>query len=185
MQFAEFGLILFCMFVNDEKTFDRVIREYYPRVVGYISLIHSALDAQDIAQDIFVTLWEKRSDIDFNDERHLTAWLLRVAKTRSIDCLRRKSFGQQRLGDILNGDLEWLEDCDEELFEKLGRKDLYDRILYMADELPRDRREVFRLSYVSMLPAKDISQITGFPLRTVENHLYQALKFLRGKIKSL
>ena len=173
------------MFVTDEKTFDRVIRDYYPRVVGYISLIHSALDAQDIAQDIFATLWEKRRSIDFNDEQHLSAWLLRAAKTRSIDRLRRKSSSQTRFSDIRNSELEWIEDNDAELFEKLGRKDLYDRILYLADELPADRREVFRLSYVSLLSARDISQITGFPLRTVENHLYQALKFLRGKIKSL
>ena len=77
------------MFIVDENTFDTLIREYYPRVVGYISLLHSRVDAEDISQDVFAILWEKRHSLNFNDESHLNAWLLRVAKTKSIDRLRR------------------------------------------------------------------------------------------------
>ena len=52
----------------------------------------------------------------------------------------------------------------------------------LADELPEDRRSVFRLSYINNLSAKEISELMNMPVRTVENHLYQALRFLRDRI---
>ena len=51
-----------------------------------------------------------------------------------------------------------------------------------ADELPEDRRSVFRRSYINNLSAKEISELMNMPVRTVENHLYQALKFLRERM---
>ena len=78
------------MTITNEQSFEAIIRGYYPRVVGYVSLIHSRIDAEDIAQDVFSTLWEKRHSLEFTDEDHLAAWILKCAKTKSIDRLRRK-----------------------------------------------------------------------------------------------
>ena len=73
----------------------------------------------------------------------------------------------------------------DEVFEKLGRKDLFEKILDLSDELPEIRKKVFRLSYLNDMPSKDISELLGLPLRTVENHLYQSLKYLRSKTSPL
>lgn len=53
----------------------------------------------------------------------------------------------------------------------------------MADQLPQERRDVFRLYYVNNFSAKEISELLNMPLRTVENHIYQALRYLRGKLE--
>ena len=58
------------MTITNEQSFEAIIRGYYPRVVGYVSLIHSRIDAEDIAQDVFATLWEKRCSLEFPDEDH-------------------------------------------------------------------------------------------------------------------
>ena len=166
------------------ESFDRIIKAYYPKIGGFASLLHSRQDAEDIAQDVFSTLWNKRDSLDFQDDSHLNAWLMKVAKSRSIDRLRRKASGFQleSLSYIQRQELEWIEGNCEELFERIGRKDLFEKVLTLADELPETRRGVFRLSYVNNFSAKEIAELLSIPQRTVENHLYQSLKFLRNKI---
>lgn len=172
------------MSIVNTESFDRIIKAYYPKIVGFASLLHSRQDAEDIAQDVFSTLWNKRLSLDFQDDAHLNAWLMKVARSRSIDRLRRKAAGFQMesLSYIQKQDLEWFEGNCEDLFERIGRKDLYEKILSVADELPEVRRGVFRLSYVNNFSSKEIAKIMNMPVRTVENHLYQSLKYLRNKI---
>ncbi|MGN1226785.1 MAG: RNA polymerase sigma factor [Candidatus Cryptobacteroides sp.] len=78
------------MQVLDKYTFERVIQDYYPKVVGFVSLLHSKADSEDIAQEVFAYLWDKRLTLTFNDERFLFAWLIRVAKSKSFDVFRKK-----------------------------------------------------------------------------------------------
>lgn len=171
------------MTITNEQSFEAIICGYYPRVVGYVSLIHSRIDAEDIAQDVFATLWEKRHSLEFPDEDHLAAWILKCAKTKSIDRLRRKKTSSvvSSLNSLSEYELDYLMENGDEFFEKLGRKDLFEKVLSLSDELPEVRRNVFRLSYVNNLPSRDISKLMDMPMRTVENHLYQALKYLRSK----
>lgn len=171
------------MTITNEQSFEAIIRGYYPRVVGYVSLIHNRIDAEDIAQDVFSTLWEKRHSLEFTDEDHLAAWILKCAKTKSIDRLRRKKTSSvvSSLNSLSEYELDYLMENGDEFFEKLGRKDLFEKVLSLSDELPEVRRNVFRLSYVNNLPSRDISKLMNMPMRTVENHIYQALKYLRSK----
>lgn len=171
------------MQVLDKYTFKRVIRDYYPKVVGFVSLLHSKADSEDIAQEVFAYLWDKRLTLTFSDERFLFAWLIRVAKSKSYDVFRKKS--RNGIIDSLDElELAFAELSDEDFFEDLGRKDLYSRIISYLGELPEKRKEVFELSYVSGLSAKEISEVLNMPIRTVENHLYQTLKFLKERVKA-
>lgn len=171
------------MQVLDTNTFENTIRVYYPRVVGFVSLLHTKSDAEDIAQEVFAYLWKKRFSLSFPDERSLFSWLIRVAKSKSFDVFRKKSRNRE-VDSLDNIELAFAELCDEDFFETIGRKDLYNRILSYLDELPKSRREVFELAYVSELSAKEISELLNMPIRTVENHLYQSLKFLKEKAKT-
>ncbi|MGM9752881.1 MAG: RNA polymerase sigma factor [Candidatus Cryptobacteroides sp.] len=173
------------MIITEAETFDNIIRAYYPKIMAYVSLLHSRQDAEDIAQDVFSLLWDKKNTLVFNDEHHLGAWLMTSAKSKSIDLFRKQArrAGQQSLSILEQTELDWFCESGPDLFEKIGRSDLYEKILALADELPPARKNVFRLSYVSNFSAKEISQMMDMPLRTVENHLYQALRFLRSKME--
>ncbi len=170
------------MFIGDKKTFEELVGEFYPRVVGYVSLLFSEVESQDIAQDIFAQLWEKRASLEFVDKAHLGAYLFKTSKSRCIDRLRKKSGNEALLSGLGREELVWFMDNGEDLFERIGREDLYRKVLAVADGLPQGKRDVFRLSYVSNMSSKDIAEITGLSVRTVDNYLYQALKFLREKL---
>jgi hypothetical protein len=54
-----------------------------------------------------------------------------------------------------------------------------------AGELPDKCKEVFKLSYLHDMKNKDIADVMGISLRTVEAHMYKALKILREKLSYL
>jgi RNA polymerase sigma-70 factor (ECF subfamily) len=61
-------------------------------------------------------------------------------------------------------------------------EDIRDEIKAAIDSLPEKCREVFMLSYIYDLKNKEISEVLGISLSTVENHIYNALKVLRQKL---
>ncbi len=171
--------------IGDRKVFENVIGEYYPRLVGYASMLHSAHDAEDLVQDVFLTLWDKRSTLDFPDEARLSSWLFRTARSRMIDWFRRKSVSAAVSLDALqSSDIQWLQSHDDSIISALSRKDLVGRTAKLCEELPEARRNCFKFAYQYNMSAKEISKMLGIPVRTVEGHIYQTLKFLRKKMGS-
>lgn len=171
--------------IGNRKVFDRIIREYYPRLVGYASMLHSVCDAEDIIQDVFLTLWDKRSSLDFPDEARLSSWLFRTARSRMVDRLRRKSVADAvSLEALAVSDIEWLQTHDEEIISSLSCRELVGQTVELCSELSETRRNCFKFSYLYNMSAKEISELMGIPVRTVEGHIYQTLKFLRKKLSS-
>ena len=61
------------------------------------------------------------------------------------------------------------------------RKEIYDAI----NELPDKCKEVFKLSYLHDMKNKEIADVLGVSLRTIEAHMYKALKYLRSRLDPL
>lgn len=63
--------------------------------------------------------------------------------------------------------------------EELYTKDFYKRLYDLLDQLPAQRREVFILTYINGLKAKEVATLTQIPQRTVESHIYLTIKYLK------
>lgn len=66
--------------------------------------------------------------------------------------------------------------------QKLYNDDLRASLDAAIESLPPKCREVFRLSYIEDLSNREIGEQLGISPRTVENHMYAALKQLRRKL---
>ena len=60
-----------------------------------------------------------------------------------------------------------------------------DIIKEKIDGLPEKCRESFRMSYIYSMRNEDIADVLGVSIRTVESHIYHALKILRNELKQL
>jgi RNA polymerase sigma-70 factor (ECF subfamily) len=159
---------------GDELAFDQLFREYFASLSLFaFRLIGDGNAAEDIVQDCFVMLWERRRQLE-----HVAAvksYLYTAIRYRSIDYLKRSK---------LTSGIGWEENLrpneggvDAEMIMAETAQLLY-RIL---DELPARMQEVVRLYYLEEKSYREIGEILQTEPETVRNQRFKALAFLRKR----
>ncbi len=174
---------IYALGAGDRELFDSLIQEYYPRLMGYACILLDDEAARDVVQDVFLYVWEHRSRLTFSSG--IQTYLFRACHSRMLNSLKRnKGFsGGGSLDALSQNEAEWLR-ANDDIVRTLCNKELLERVLGIVEELPDKRREVFRLSFLHDMSNAEIAELLGMPRRTVEGHLYLALKFLRDRISS-
>ncbi len=168
---------------RDSDAFDILIREYYPRLMGYACILLSEEDAKDVVQEVFLYVWEHRNRINF--ESGFQSYIFRTCHSRMVDLLkRRKLINIDDAPPQLAEDIKWLESKSSDIIRRICDKELLERVMTLSEELPEKRREVFCLSIFHDMSNAEISETLNMPRRTVEGHLYHALKFFRKRIST-
>ena len=173
---------------NDDQVAYRSLFEQY-----YVSLCQFArryIDDQetreDIVQDVFVELWNNKSKIDFDD--HIKSFLYKSVYTRSINFLKHKSVVDSYTSEekeFFAQKIAYYNYENSEVMARLENMELKKEILSAINDLPDQSRKVFKMSYLYEMKNKEIADILGISLRTVEAHMYKALKILRVKLSHL
>ena len=159
------------------KTYKHLYMEYAPRLIRFAEKFVSGFAAEDIVQDVFLRMWDKRlPSLPEEDARRL---LFVATRNACLDWLRRETLEREvmdeRAEQLRREELDYFEAADE-LFM---RRDLLRLLMSRVEELPERSRAVFRMSYMEGLKAAEIAEQTGVSVRTVENQLYRALAYLR------
>lgn len=163
--------------------YKEVFKQCYPHVLAYTKGIVGNDEAADIVQDVFADLWERRAFIEMGEQ--VEAFLMRAAYTHALNALKHRNVTQRYLDAVMA-----IESRREQLSQRtplreMMNSDLNDAMRQAIDELPDKCREVFRLSYIQGLRNKEIAQQMGLSVKTVEAHIYKALKTLRSRLKDV
>lgn len=164
-----------------EAQFEDIFCQYYPQVVSYATVILDDKTAgEDIVQEVFAYVWEKRKELRAEDGFH--SYLFQSAYSRCIDHIKKNKRLEKYTQDSL---LKFTEEYhsylknDAQPLKELFSKDFEKSLNALLNQLPEARRQVFELVYRDCLKAKEVSEKLHMPQRTVESHIYLALKFLR------
>lgn len=167
------------------ETIQELFKLHYVRLHNYARrIVESDEEADDVVADVFMELWHNRNDIDFS--LNILSYLYRATSTRALNALRHKGVAPVRidmLESINAARLEYLTTITET--DTLEQHELHDEIEAAIRTLPDKCREVFRLSYIHGLKNQDIADTMDVSVRTVEAHMYKALKILRKKLQHL
>jgi RNA polymerase sigma-70 factor (ECF subfamily) len=146
-------------------------------------LLYDRCEAEDVVQDVFLTLWRHPSCFD---PRRGTgrAWLLTVVRNRSLDHLRRRGTWQRPREDVSEladqlPDPRWCDAVDE-----LAKADRRELLWRLVDRLPPCQADLIRRSYVSGQTHQEIADATGLPLGTVKSRIRLGLEKLRCGIRT-
>jgi RNA polymerase sigma-70 factor, ECF subfamily len=167
----------------NRDAFDELFRCYYPRLISYISSILDSKIAEDIAQDVFLYVWENRKKIYFG--QGFQSYLFQSGYTRAMDYLRKQHTVMDYAQNVQTDFLEIYEKLarnEDSILDHLYSKDFYQTLHQLLDKIPEQRRNVFLLAYVDGLKSKDIAEQCNMSQRTVESHIYLTLKFLRERL---
>lgn len=161
-------------------------RRYYPSLLAYVSRFLDAEQAEDVVQDAFMDLWLRREKIDMSE--HLGAFLYRSVYTKALNNIKHstvvKNHGQAVI-EIYNKKLAYFSPDNDGIIEQLENKELRKEVYDVIESLPDKCKEVFKLSYLHDLKNKQIADVMGISVKTVEAHMYKALKVLRVRLGHL
>jgi RNA polymerase sigma-70 factor (ECF subfamily) len=160
-----------------KQIFDFYIRQVYQFVYGYIK---EKTEAEDITQNVFQKLWEKRSAID--PAKSFSGFLFTIAYRTTIDHLRKNSNKKQwDILEITAGDEPMADLSADYLLNKHQFDSLYEKAL---QSLTPKRKEIFLLSRHDGLSNKEIAEKLGLSVKTVESHMTAALFSLKEFFKN-
>ncbi|BDD11543.1 DNA-directed RNA polymerase sigma-70 factor (plasmid) [Fulvitalea axinellae] len=159
-----------------DRAFDQLYYESFIRLRQYASgILRSEEQAQDVIQNVFSSLWERRFDLA-GMEGSVGAYLYKSVYYASLNELKRKDVRQVNekgvLREIYNGGVF----NDGTLDFREAERRLADGVAL----LPEKCREIFCMSRFSGMRRGEIAESLGVSVRTVDAQLFNALKRLEN-----
>ncbi|WP_258861912.1 RNA polymerase sigma-70 factor [Sphingobacterium spiritivorum] len=158
-----------------DAAFTEIYRRYWKRLF-YIAAkkLHDHGEAEEIVQQIFVSLWNRREQLEINTTLH--AYLAVSVKYRIIKVLD-KHYHQQKYAESMTSRL--VDDSTQEWLAFLDLKDILEKSI---SDLPEKCQLVFRMSREEHMSQKEIAEALDISEKTVEAHLGKAIKTLKQKL---
>ena len=159
---------------GDEKEFKSLFDLLYVGMVQQATFYTNDFAvAEDVVQEIFVRLWEKRGEL--KSVQNLEGYLLLSVKNRCLNYLKHEEV-ERRHAEIL---LQEQNEEDEDY--RLMREELYRELHRTVDELPKRCRQVFEL-HLQGKKNEEIAQVLELSVETVKTQKKKAMYFLRERL---
>jgi RNA polymerase sigma-70 factor (ECF subfamily) len=164
--------LLFLLRKGEDEAFSEIYDIYWDKLyyLAYKKL-NSLEIAEEIVQEVFLTLWKKRHELTINNLSQYLAAMVRYAVYRYLaresQSLNREIIFQNRQGMHFT--------IDESIENKL----IMERILALSNELPEQCKLVFQYNKIEDQSLHDVAERLGISKKTAESHLTKALKTIR------
>lgn len=163
---------------RNKIVFDFIFHYYYSGLCAYAERITGdEKAAEDIVQDLFVSLWIKHKKIKINTS--LRNYLFISVKNRSLDYIKKKKTDEKNIY-LITSDLELTENLSNFWF---AESELEAKVQKSLEKLPPRCRNIFKLSRFEGLKNNDIAKKLGISKRTVELQVSNALRQLKNDLQ--
>ncbi len=154
------------------QMFDLYIKKVYHFILGYIK---EKSEAEDITQNVFIKIWEKRATIDIN--KSFEGFIFTIAYRMVVDYFRQDAlrFQEKDTHNLIEATIISPGSSDD-MLNLHQLESLYEQSL---ERLPPKRKEIYLLSRHSGLSNKQIAEQLGISVKTVENQMTAALASLK------
>lgn len=169
------------LLARDESALSELVDLASPWLLGVTqSILQDREESEEVVFEVFDTVWHHIGEV----EAHLGGlmpWLLRVARNRAIDRLRRRSRrgrtidGARALG-VLGDDVTAAPEVNEAATPGWH---VHGQVHAALAELPDDQRAAVRLAYFHGLTHSEIARELSIPIGTVKTRLRLAFDKLR------
>jgi RNA polymerase sigma-70 factor (family 1) len=159
---------------GDESAFKQIYDRYWHSIYRVTKrYTRSSAMAEDIVQEIFSTLWNKRSE--FTEVLHLEYYLVTMAKNLTYKTLRKLAYEELAKSRFSAERTIVDTTLDDLLLEKE-----YEQLVQQAvGLLPTQQKQVFHLAKVEGLSHEAIAEQLNISRLTVKTHMAKALQFIR------
>jgi RNA polymerase sigma-70 factor (family 1) len=158
-------------------TIETLFRENFrPLTVYAMQFVKDKAAAEDVVQDLFVNLFEKKET--FQSKTLSKSFLYRSVHNR---CINHKKYQQVRkeMNPVIQESMNRIPEDPHQLSTFIEFQDKFLRVL---EELSPKSRQVFEMSKMDGIRNQEIADSLKLSKRTVEKHIYLVLKRLRKKL---
>jgi len=173
------------LFIGDEETYIFLFREYYVSLCAYSRRYVGRKDiAEEIVSDTFLRIWENRKQLEINTS--VKAYLFHAVCNNSLNYLRKLK-AENNLGEYFretsSENLGFEVTVDEIEEQSLIMENMSLKIGEAVSLLPQQQQKVFRLRRFEGRKTKEVAEIMGLSVKTIEMHLSKATLHLRQNLK--
>jgi RNA polymerase sigma-70 factor, ECF subfamily len=169
---------------GDMLSFEALVVRKTPAVVSVARrIVGDSEDARDVAQLVFLRVWEQISRYD--EKYSFNTWLYRIATNLSIDFLRSSRSRERAHGATLHLVQHREEMTGSEATNAVENGELARLFQTVASRLTGKQKAVFVLKEMEDRDTKEIAQILKCGESTVRNHLFNARRILRREIAKI
>ncbi len=158
--------------------YKQMFKQYYEQLVYFsYRYVKDVQIAEDIIQDVFVNIWNKRETLDFS--LNFKSYLFSAVKNHSLMHINKsRKFEHVSLKLVTEkseNNPDTIVECEE--LEKTLNK--------IITELPEKRRAIFCMSRFDKLTYSEIAAALNISVNTVETQMSRSLKYIRKRTKPL
>jgi RNA polymerase sigma-70 factor, ECF subfamily len=164
---------------GDSAAFEQLVRRKTPKVYALCyRIIGNPEDAKDIAQLVFIKLWE---NLDKYDSRYaFDTWLYRMVTNVGIDFIRSR----QSRDNAVNSNLRLVKtSIDAEQSVVVQRREIEAVFKEVSSVLSPKQKTIFVMKEMEDLSSADIAKVLGCRESTVRNHLFNARKIMQEQLQ--
>lgn len=157
------------------EAFELLYRRYRAGLSSFAnSIINSSGDAEEIVNDVFLSIWDKRDHLVLDDG--LKNYLFTAVKNRCLNYIKKAKLPFSDMPEEFTP-VSSAHGPDRDL----EGREMQAFVTRIIDELPPKCKQVFLLSRMFDLSYKEISEIMDISPKTVENQIGIALKHLKHR----
>lgn len=162
---------------GNERIFEETFRKYYQSLCNYANSILKEMDeAEEVVQNLFLSIWEKRSDLEINIS--LKSYLYRAVHNHCLNRIKHLKVREEYQQYAVN----FYDASYESVSQTVMKNELETKIEEAIRKLPEQCRLIFRMSRFEDLKYHEIAEQLELSPKTVENQIGKALKILRVEL---
>lgn len=173
------------LFIGDEEIYILLFQEYYVSLCAYSRRYVGRKDiAEEIVSDTFLKIWENRRSLEINTS--VKAYVFHAVCNNSLYYLRKlktKNNLKDYFRETSSGNLGFEVTSEEIEEQSLIMENMSQKIEEAVNLLPEQQQRAFRLKRLEGKKTKEVAEIMGLSVKTIEMHLAKATLHLRQNLK--
>lgn len=167
---------------GNQHAYASLHRQLYACLYLYAKrIVNDDDDADDVLQELFVKLWDKRATI--GKIQHVKSYFYRALRSMAINHLRRLKRLETKNQNFSLVDLEL--SAEDNL---MATERIYEQQVILKNaliKLPVKQREIVYLRFYEGMDYSQIVEITGIRYQSVLNHIHRAITLLRAELNTV
>jgi len=165
---------------RNKGALETIFNRYYETLCRFGITYESDLDVvQEKVSDVFIQLWNAHERI--HEIKKPKPYLYVVVKNKLMEQVSYQKLKQTL--EQAQEDEHYASPCiEQEIIDQEQREIYVRKIEGILDQIPKKSRQIFEMSRLDELKYKEISEILGVSIKTVESHMAIALKTIRNMV---